>query len=106
MLFDNFDKKIKEAAEQHHPAYDESAWKKMESLLNLHLPQQKKDRRRIFLVLFTFLAVGGGAFFMVSKPHAGKPAQATNKNETTIDKAVIANKRTAIIQPEIEKINS
>ena len=34
MQFDDFDKKIKEAAEHHHPAYDEKAWDKMEKLLD------------------------------------------------------------------------
>ncbi len=45
MLFDNFDKKIKEAAEQHHPAYDENAWRKMENLLDQHLPQATRQAK-------------------------------------------------------------
>ena len=68
MLFDNFDKKIKEAAEQHHPAYDENAWRKMEGLLNEHLPKQR-DKRRFFLLAFATLLIGGGAFVLLSKPH-------------------------------------
>ena len=61
MQFDFFDKKIKEAAENHHPAYDEKAWTKMEKLLDKHLPQKKDDRRRIiFFLLLFFLLVGGG----------------------------------------------
>jgi hypothetical protein len=54
MLFDQFDKKIKEAAEQHHPAYDEKAWKKMENLLKLHLPQEKKRQEKNFSFSFYF----------------------------------------------------
>ena len=47
MQSEEFDKKIKEAADHHHPAYDEKAWMKMEKLLDTHLPQKKDDRRRI-----------------------------------------------------------
>src|SRR5690348_10007826 len=74
MLFDNFDKKIKEAAEQHHPAYDENAWTKMEGLLNEYLPQQN-DRRRFVLLAFAVLLIGGGAFFFLSRPHASSNEQ-------------------------------
>src|ERR1700712_4441531 len=64
MQFEDFDKKIKEAAEHHHPAYDENAWTKMETLLDEHLPVKKDDRRRfVFLLLFLFL-IGSGAFLL------------------------------------------
>jgi len=39
MQFEDFDNKIKEAAENHHPAYDEKAWIKMEKLYDNPLPQ-------------------------------------------------------------------
>jgi len=88
MLFDNFDKKIKEAAEQHHPAYDENAWRKMESLLNEHLPQQK-DRRRFLLLTLTVLLLGGGAFFLLAKPYAkNSDAVAKQTNSSTISKTL------------------
>jgi len=48
MWDEEINKKIKEAADQYHPAYDEEAWGKMEKLLDKHLPQ-KKDWRRIIL---------------------------------------------------------
>jgi len=48
MQFEEFDKKVKEAADHHHPAYDEQAWAKMEKLLNKHLPQ-KEERKKRFL---------------------------------------------------------
>jgi hypothetical protein len=80
MLFDNFDKKIKEAAEQHHPAYDENAWRKMENLLDQHLPRQN-NRRRFFLLLITVLVIGGGAFFFLSKPHAKNSGLVIQKND-------------------------
>ena len=41
MQFEEFDKKIKEAAEHHHPAYDEQAWGKMNKLLDKHMPQKE-----------------------------------------------------------------
>jgi hypothetical protein len=74
MLFEDFDKKIKEAADQHHPAYDEKAWRKMEKLLDEHLPQQKGDRRRILFFLLAFFLLGGGAYVAISKPWKNKPA--------------------------------
>lgn len=64
MQFEDFDKRIKEAADHHHPAYDEQAWAKMEKLLNKHMPV-KKDRRRgvIFFLLFLGLLTGGSAIY-------------------------------------------
>ena len=68
MRFEDLDKKIKEAADQHHPAYDEKAWQKMENLLKEHLPQPTKDKRRIIFLLLLALLIGGGTFMIVSKP--------------------------------------
>jgi len=81
MQFEDFDKKIKEAAEHHHPAYDEMAWDKMEKLLDKHLPQKEDKKRRFifFLLLFLFL---GGAVIIIGKPfRSGK--QFTRSAETT-----------------------
>ncbi len=60
MQFEEFDKKIKEAADNHHPAYNEEAWGRMNKLLDKHLPQ-KEDRRRRFILLFLLLFIPGGA---------------------------------------------
>ncbi len=104
MLFDNFDKKIKEAAEQHHPAYDENAWRKMESLLNQHLPRER-NRRRFFLLAFTVLLVGGGTFILLSTPHAKNSDQVVQKaknstsSKTHTDKT---DKNTAIVPLDID----
>ena len=69
MLSEDFDKKIKLAAEQHHPAYDEKAWLKMEKMLSRYLPLQKRDRRRaFFFLLLSLLIIGGGIFVIMSKP--------------------------------------
>jgi hypothetical protein len=68
MQSENFDNKVREAAEQHHPNYDEKAWSKMEKLLDQHLPQKNDDRRRIVFLLLFALLLGGGAWLFISKP--------------------------------------
>ncbi len=62
MLDEEMDNMIREAAEQHHPSYNNTAWYKMEQLLDKHLPQ-KKDRRGLMFFLLLFLLIGGGLFF-------------------------------------------
>ena len=62
MWDDEINKRIKEAADQYHPSYDEDAWNKMEQLLDEHLPQ-KKDRRRIIYFFLLAVIVCGGLFF-------------------------------------------
>src|SRR5689334_1836775 len=91
MLFDNFDKKIKEAAEQHHPAYDENAWRKMENLLDQHLPQEN-SRRRFFLLAFAVLLIGGGAYFFVSKPHGKRSDLVVQQNNGSTNNSTQADK--------------
>lgn len=68
MRSEQIDKKVQEAAEKHHPAYDEKAWQKMEKLLNEHLPVKEDNRRRVFLLLLLFLLIGGGSLLLLSKP--------------------------------------
>ena len=70
------DKLVKDAANQHHPPYDDTAWGKMEVLLDKHLPQNKDRRRPIFFLLL-FLLLGGGAVFF-----AVENAQKNNNNTT------------------------
>jgi hypothetical protein len=86
MQFDDFDKKIKEAAEQHHPAYDEKAWSKMEKLLDMHLPTEKEDNRRIFFLLLLLLLTGGGIFLSVTKPWQSKSGLSDEQNSPVIQK--------------------
>ena len=62
MLDEEMDDMIRKAADQHHPPYNNTAWDKMELLLDKHLPQ-KKDRRRSIYFLFLFLLLGGGVLF-------------------------------------------
>ncbi len=75
MQFDEFDNKIKEAAENHHPAYTEEAWGKMEKLLNSHLPQKKEDDKRFVFFILLFLLTGGGLFLLLRNHSSRSPAQ-------------------------------
>jgi hypothetical protein len=104
MSFDLFDKKIKEAADNHHPAYDEKAWDKMEDLLDKHMPQ-KKDRRRFIFFLLLFLLLGGGsAYLLIDKPWKTNNTIATTekKADQNISNPVIENKsQQTVSQPNI-----
>ncbi|NOT51709.1 MAG: hypothetical protein HOP10_10585 [Chitinophagaceae bacterium] len=77
MQFEDFDKKVKDAADHHHAAYDEKAWGKMEKLLDKHLPQKEDNRRRFIFFLLLFLLAGGGTWLMISKPWQGDKKIAT-----------------------------
>ena len=46
---EEIDNLIRDAANQHHPPYDDKAWGKMEELLDKHLPQKKDRKKYIFL---------------------------------------------------------
>ena len=72
-------KKIKDAADQYHPAYDDDAWNKMERLLNVHLPR-KRDRKRIVYFLPLILLLAGIIFFMITRKEE-KPALSDNNLE-------------------------
>jgi hypothetical protein len=108
MLFDNFDKKIKEAAEQHHPAYDENAWRKMESLLDQHLPREK-NRRRFFLLAFTLFLIGGGAFVLLSNPrpkNSGPIVHQANNPTSSKTQADKTDKTAIIVQPGVDNTDN
>lgn len=65
MQFDEFDNKIKDAADHHHPAYDDQAWTRMEKLLDKHLPQQEDNRRRFLVFILLLLGIGGILFLAI-----------------------------------------
>ena len=67
MQDEDIDITIREAAEQHHPSYDDKAWGKMQKLLDKHLPQ-KKDRKRWFFFLLLFLLLDGVLILAILKP--------------------------------------
>ncbi len=110
MRFEDLDKKIKEAAEQYHPAYDEKAWLKMEKLLNEHLPQPKNDRRRIIFFLLLFILVGGGGFLLLSKPwnkNSDSSYQLAQDNKNKVQTKGNEKNDNSIIptQPKADKTN-
>lgn len=61
MLSEDFDKKIREAAQHHHPSYDERAWAGMKKQLDKHMPVEDDRKRRGLFFLLLFLLLGGGA---------------------------------------------
>lgn len=79
MLSEDFDKKIRDAAENHHPAYREEAWKNMSRLLGKHLPEKEKERKRFFWFFLLFAGLLVGSLFILL-PKAQKNYQvATEK---------------------------
>ncbi len=66
---EEIDNRIRDAANQHHPPYDDKAWGKMEELLDKHLPQKKDRKKYIFFILF-FLVLVSAVIFSVN--NAGK----------------------------------
>src|SRR6187399_2795046 len=80
MQSENFDKKIKDSLSQRPPGNDIPDWDKMETLLDKHMPVEKKDRRRIFFILFSFLLLGGGAFLVWQNSNSNKKEVAEIKS--------------------------
>lgn len=82
MQSDNFDKKIKSSLSQRPPGHDNPAWDKMEVLLDKHLPREKKDNRRVFLLLFLFLLTSGGAILIWQNNRGNKNSISTIEPES------------------------
>jgi len=80
MQSENFDKKIKDSLSQRPPGNDIPEWDKMEALLDKHLPVEKKDNRRIFFILFSFLLLGGGAFLVWQNSSSNRKEIAEGKS--------------------------
>lgn len=59
------DKKIQDAASDQQPPFQEKDWNRMESLLDKHLPQEKK-KRPFFLWLLFLLLVGTPVLLMLT----------------------------------------
>jgi Outer membrane protein beta-barrel domain len=75
---EEIDNLIRDAANQHHPPYDDKAWGKMAVLLDKHLPQKKDRKKYIFFILF-FLLVGSAVIFSVN--NAGKKTTTVAANQ-------------------------
>lgn len=82
MPFEEFDKKAKEAASHHHPAYDEKAWGKMEHLLDKHLPQQTEKRKRILWFLLLLAGLGTAGLLLTRPWQDKRPLSALEKRVT------------------------
>ncbi len=96
MQSDFFDNKVKAAADHHHPAYDEQAWKQMENLLDKHLPQKKEKKRRfLFFLLFAAL-IGGGGWLFVNQPWKPGDLVSTSQQEPPVTKT---NSNAQPVQP-------
>jgi hypothetical protein len=122
MWSDELDNKMKEATEGYQPAYDDKAWDKMELLLDKHLPQEKK-RRRFILLLLPLLLVGTGIFLVIQKPGKDRAGEEKNTNiqsestkkepaagtaittpsETTPSRSVTISQKQDIVKPTTEK---
>ncbi|MGG9964273.1 hypothetical protein [Ferruginibacter sp. SUN106] len=81
---EEIDKVVRDAANQHHPPYDDEAWGKMEVLLDKHLPQ-KKDRKKPVLFWLVFLLLGSAVFFAIKnsdKNNTAATATATQEKKS------------------------
>ncbi|MFM6924152.1 MAG: hypothetical protein ACKOU7_01520 [Ferruginibacter sp.] len=83
MLDEEMDDIIRKAAENHHPAYNDKAWEKMEFQLDKHLPQ-KKDRRKLIFFLLFFLLIGAGTYFALNRSGSNKNITAEKNTANTI----------------------
>lgn len=82
MWSDEMDNRIRGAAENDIPAYDDKTWQGMESLLDKHLPQKRKRRGGyIFFLLLGLLLVIPGIFIVSKYSSPNKPL---TKQETTV----------------------
>jgi hypothetical protein len=89
MQDEEIDKLIKDAANQHHPPYDDSAWGKMEAMLDKHLPQKKDKKKPLLFLLFSVL-LGGAVITGVLQPWKDKSRPVEN---TTAQQPVTSNEK-------------
>jgi hypothetical protein len=102
MWSDEIKKKMEEAEGAKTPAYNDKAWENMESLLDKHLPVERKRRRFIFFLLP--LALAGGVAFFISQhkttrivPVTGQknkvvqPSSTTDKSPSSAPDKIIDN---------------
>ena len=89
---------IKEAADRHHPAYNDKAWDQMLLLLDKHLPEKKGKNR--FLILWVLLLLIGGAAGLAIWKFNGSSTTAVAK---TSDKKPLMNAVASATLPQ-EKI--
>ena len=71
--FEHIEDKIKQAIQNHQPAFDEKAWDKMEALLD----KDEKDRKPFYWIWFLCLLLGGAAttYFFYQQKNTVKTAE-------------------------------
>lgn len=102
MQFEEFDNKIREAAEHHHPVYQEDAWGKMEKMLDKHMPVEKDRKRRVFFFILFALLLGGAAWFLNGKLRPGKSAVAVNTAFAPAGKTTTDGRQTSAEEKNIQ----
>lgn len=109
MSDEEYDKMIKEAADQYHPAYEDAAWKKMERLLNEHLPVEK-EKKRFFFLLPLLLLLGGLVFFIIlytgktNNSEISQNADSKNKTEEPVSAKVQHSNKSTGTAPSNESV--
>jgi hypothetical protein len=101
MLDEENDKRIKDAADQYHPEYEDIAWNKMEQLLDEHLPVEK-ERKRFFFLIPLLLIIGAGMLLVGLYNWKNKNTESNNnvsKNKT--EKTIVKK-----AQPDTKKITT
>jgi len=77
--FEYIENRIKEAAENSEPSFDESAWAKMETRLDEE--NNKKQRFLLWWFLLPLLFIGAGTYyFLNNKTSQRKTSQQVNQN--------------------------
>jgi len=75
------DNRIRGAAENDTPAYDDKTWQGMEFLLDKHLPQKRKRRGVILFALLGLLIAVPGTY-MITKLSSGEHIVAEQKQQS------------------------
>ena len=94
MQDEEIDIMIREAAEQHHPAYDDKSWARMEQLLDKHLPIKKSSKRWLFF-LFLFLLLDASILLLVVRPWKKGSVVTVEKNSNS-STVIAKNKNQAV----------
>ena len=97
---EDLDNLIRDAANQHHPPYDDKAWGKMKTLLDKHMPQ-KKHRKKLLLFFMLFLLAGSVFIYVLEKtPQKSLPvAGVKNTQESNYSSTPKNNQAGKIIAP-------
>ncbi len=95
MWSEELNNKIKQAPESHAPEYNESAWVKMEALLNKHLPLKKDSRKKLLYIFLLCFFIIGGTLLLNKEWNWRTPDQDL---KPTKEKSAIANEKKLIIE--------